>query len=95
MIITERQKQVLQHALGADSRYKKRQWGFRNNYFAEEGHHSWDVLLELTKLGLMQRHEPNREFVTGSYFYATVEGAKAIGFNSAQIKRTFDLKTKE
>ena len=48
-MITEKQKQLLQHMLGADSRYLKKQWGFRNHYCAGDNPQCPDRL-ELEKM---------------------------------------------
>ncbi len=73
--------QCLQHMLGADSRYPKRQWGFRN-YFDAGGkdQRSMDLLLEA---GYVLRGRAN-------YYHATIKGCRLLGFGKPAIKRALE-----
>lgn len=83
-MVTEKHKQILQHMLGADERYLKKEWGFRNHYTASEGHQSYNELLEMEKLGLVRSGNKFENTV----FWATKQGALEIGFKPAQLRRT-------
>jgi len=84
-MITEKQKRILQHMLGADSRYKKKEWGFRNHYCASDDVNCPErVELEAMKeIGLVTsgvRYECKT-------FWATRQGAIEIGFKPYQLKK--------
>jgi len=82
--ITDKEKGILQHMLGADSRYKKRQWGFRNHFAAEPGHTDFKTLEILESKKLVKRGSA----MTSTVFWSTKAGAISIGFKSYRI---FDL----
>lgn len=86
MEITAKQKQLLQHMLGADSRYMKKQWGFRNHFCAVDNKSDPDRLeLEnLEKAGLVK----SGDRLGSKTFWATKEGALAIGFKPYQLRKT-------
>lgn len=74
---------LLKHMLGADSRYKKKDWGFRNHFCASEGHSDLKHLIDMERFGLV---ESGKKF--GSInFYATKAGAVSIGFKPYQIAK--------
>lgn len=81
-MVTEKQKILLQHMLGADSRYRKKQWGFRNHFCASEGHADFPELQEMEKLELVK----SRIHGESIYFYATKKGALEIGFKPYQLR---------
>jgi hypothetical protein len=83
-MITEKQKELLQHMLGADSRYMKKQWGFRNHFCASEGHSDIKDLREMEKKGLVK----SGERIGSIFFWATEKGALAIGFKPYQLRKT-------
>jgi hypothetical protein len=85
MAITEKQKVILQHMLGADSRYKKKQWGFRNHFCASIGSPDDELLIELEKLKLVCSGNRSKD---QAYYFATKSGAEAIGFKPYQLKKT-------
>ena len=74
--------EILKHMLGADSRYKKKQWGFRNHYCA--GPDDFSLLDEMIGLGLLTNG--TRIFNTDKYYYATRAGAIAVGFKPYQLR---------
>lgn len=78
----ERYRELLQHTLGADSRYKKKQWGYRNRFVADEGHHDYPDLLRMEEAGLLT----SRIVLDQRTFHATKAGAVAIGFKPYQLK---------
>ena len=84
LAISADQKQLLQHMLGADSRYLKKQWGFRNHFVSTLGNKDHENLLVLEKSGLVKRGERMDSIV----FWATKEGALAIGFKPYQLRKT-------
>jgi hypothetical protein len=54
MEITQRQKQLLQHMLGADARYKKNQWGFRNHFAASPNSKDCVEFEKMEEIGLVK-----------------------------------------
>lgn len=78
--------ELLQHMLGADSRYKKKEWGFRNHFCASEGHSDLEDLKDMERFGLVESGSVFRSF----NFYATRAGAVAIGFQPYQLKKVFN-----
>ena len=80
--ITKKQEELLRHMLGADSRYMKKQWGFRNHYCAgDEGCSDRVELEKLEKDGLVT----SGQRFGYKTFWATKEGAIAIGFKKYQL----------
>jgi tRNA A37 N6-isopentenylltransferase MiaA len=71
--------------LGADSRYKKKQWGFRNHFCASVGTADDIELKEMEKLGLVKHRQYDKNQV---YYFATKKGAVQIGFKPYQLKNT-------
>lgn len=82
--ITNEEREVLTHMLGADSRYKKRQWGFRNHFVASPGHHDFKALESLEAKELVKRGT----ILKSTVFWATKAGAIAIGFKAYQLRKT-------
>ena len=78
----DKHKELLQHTLGADSRYLKKQWGFRNRFCSSVECTDHNELLELEKMGFMTSGERFGQIM----FWATKEGAKAIGFKAYQLR---------
>lgn len=66
--LSDAQLQVLRHTLGLTNSKTV----YRNYFFAEPGHHDWEHLLVLEKLGLMQRRR--NTFSTMVMFQATEAG---------------------
>lgn len=85
--LTEEQKKILQHMLGADSRYKKKEWGFRNHYVASLGNSVLETLAMMKEKGFVRSHSTPAYGESSVCFYATEKGMKAIGFSKAQIKK--------
>jgi len=86
LMVNEKQKQILQHMLGADSRYLKKQWGFRNHYCAGDNKDCSDRL-ELEKMqrdGLVK----SGDRIGSTTFWATKKGAESIGFKAYQLRNT-------
>ena len=84
MSITEKQTELLQHMLGADSRYLKKHWGFRNHFCTSINSVDYLPLKDL---------EDKRMVKSGTRFdyeafWATEKGAKAIGFKPYQLRKT-------
>lgn len=85
--LTPEQIQILQHTLGADSRYKKSQWGFRNQYCTRPD----DIELnKLVDMGLMNKGPASKLLGGDCYFWATEAGCKAIGFTKKQIAKAME-----
>ena len=83
--LTDKQIQLLQHTLGAGSRYKKKDWGFRNRFYASNGSDDYSELVNLEGDGYVVSSSGGDSDHT--YFEATIEGAKAVGFKSYQLKK--------
>ena len=85
-MIPEKQKSLLRHMLGADSRYLKKHWGFRNHYCAGDNKTCPDRL-ELEKMesnGLVK----SGKRLGNKTFWATRKGAVEIGFKPYQLRNT-------
>jgi len=76
----------LQHMLGADSRYKKNQWGFRNRFSA--GGDDVISMKRLEDLGFV-REVKSSVFI--DMFVATEAGCKHLGFNKKQIANAMNF----
>ena len=85
MSLTDQQEQILRHMLGADERYKKKQWGFRNRFCSSNGHQDQKTLEKLRDMGLVVSNKMQGDT---QYFFATRAGAKAIGFKPYQMRNT-------
>lgn len=85
-MITEKQKKLLQHMLGADSRYLKKEWGFRN-HFCAGSNKDCPERLELNKLELKGLVKSG-DRLGSKTFWATRKGAEAIGFTPCQLRKT-------
>ena len=88
-MITPKHEELLRHMLGADSRYKKKQWGFRNHFCAGEGHLDLPFLREMEQIGLVK----SREFMNEIFFSATKKGALEIGFKPYQFRNMKQMGT--
>ena len=78
--LTIQQVEILRHMLGAQTHIKKRKWGFRNYFNAENGHDDEPILIQLLKMDLVVRGRPG-------YWHCTVAGCVAAGLTPAQIRR--------
>lgn len=85
-MITEIQKELLQHMLGAGSHYLKKQWGFRNHYCASDNPECKNrlALEALEAEGFVK----SGERLGHKTFWATQKGALAIGFKPYQLRKT-------
>lgn len=81
--LTSIHKTLLQHMLGADSRYKKNQWGFRNHFCSSKDTADDINLREMVELGLA---ELGCEGEMGIFYHATKLGAITIGFKKYQLR---------
>ena len=81
--LTQKQRELLQHTLGADSRYSKKQWGFRNRFCADQGHSDYKDLIFLVDAGLMVKAKRLGQ----NFFFASKQGAIAIGFKPYQLRK--------
>jgi len=70
----------LQHMLGADSRYTKKQWGFRNHFSA-----GGDDVLSMKRLEKEGFVREIKSSLCDDLYVATEAGCKQIGFNKKQI----------
>lgn len=74
----------LRHMTGSDSRYKQRDWGFRNHYCANNSGSDYESMVRLEKMGCVIRSREESDMV---FFHATEAGCQLIGFNPKQIKK--------
>tara|TARA_R110000737_G_scaffold328612_1_gene343369 strand:- start:484 stop:765 length:282 start_codon:yes stop_codon:yes gene_type:complete len=90
--LTDSNIHKLQHMLGADSRYKKRQWGFRNNYMAGGlDFKEMDKMVDDGYLSAGRIRTRPEDLYKCRYYFATIKGAKAIGFKKYQLNKLKDL----
>ncbi len=85
--LSDKEIHLLEHMLGADSRYAKKKWGWRNYfYLSHRTGESYEALKSLQERGFLQANAP-RFNSDGGCFYATEYGCRAIGLHKAAIKR--------
>ncbi len=77
----------LRHMLGADSRYKHSQWGFRNRFLAAPGPQIASME-RLVALGLVDR---GREHDDGCCYRATEAGARIVGVTPRKLADLFPV----
>lgn len=68
----------LRHMLGVGLETPRKQWGYRNYYDAEPGHHRYPHLLMLRNLGLVTEQRPG-------HWSATLAGAQVAGVAEQQM----------
>ena len=85
--MTKKEEQILRHALGAEKRYPKKMWGFRNIYVSHPLISK--EIIDLVRKGLMKDHGPFMLLGSDEHLFSvTVKGREAIGLSEAQyIKR--------
>ena len=72
--------------LGADSRYKKNQWGFRNRFCA-----GGDDVFSMKRLESLGFVKEIRSSMFDDFYIATEAGCKHLGFNKKQITNALDF----
>lgn len=85
--ITDADMDKLRHMLGADSRYIKKQWGFRNHFCACIGSNDYIAMLRHELAGYVTKGRSENKM---TFFHATPKGCKALGFTKKQIERVFE-----
>lgn len=85
--LTDTQRKLLQHTLGARPDQNKKNYGYRNGYLASVGSTPHQEFKKMVDLGFAVAGESEDGM---QYFHATVEGCKAIGLGKAAIKRAFE-----
>lgn len=75
----------LKHMTGCDSRYPKKQWGFRNHF--APGGKDIESMERLEFVGHVIR---GNKYYDTNYFHATESGCKAIGMKPMQIKNALN-----
>lgn len=82
--INDEQKRLLQHMLGADDRYLKKEWGFRNHFCAAPSDTKTIAEFDdLEQKGMVTSGMRDNYKV----YWATKKGAIAIGFKPYQLKK--------
>lgn len=79
---------LLQHTLGAGTRYRKSQHGFRNLFCAGVDSDDDRTFQEMVSHGLA-RQGPLINDGDSRIYHATLAGCHAIGLHKAAIKRAF------
>lgn len=74
----------LMHMTGADSRYPKKQWGFRNHFAASVGGEDHSSMIRLEAAGFVTPGKAGKDL---AFYHATEAGCMAIGMSKAAIKR--------
>lgn len=89
--LTKREEEILRHMLGADARYKKSQWGFRNHFCSRKSGNDYETLMQLNRKGFVLINGQSPAFLPKDdvVFFATEDGCRAIGFTEKQVERTF------
>lgn len=72
--------EVLRHTLGVDSNKSRKQWGRRNYFNADEGHHDMPSIKRLVEAGLMEQYRPG-------YWRATALGMDVVGLRPEEARR--------
>lgn len=85
--LTDTQRKLLQHTLGARPDQNKRNYGYRNHFLASAGSKDFAEFIAMESAGLVESGPMTNGH---QYFRATVEGCKAIGLGKAAIKRAFE-----
>lgn len=88
--LSDEQEQILRHTLGADSRYKKSQWGFRNHFCAGMHSPQHEILRNLEASGYMVSGRVDGNNV---FYHATELACKALGFSAKRIKELKEDRT--
>lgn len=78
------QEQALRQALTGST---SKDLVYRNYYFADPYHHSWDTLLALEARGFMRR---GKMVGDGTYFHCTEAGALHVGLHLPTVKTAND-----
>lgn len=87
--LTDSQKLIIQHTLGARPEMDKKNYGYRNYYCVSVGSDRHRAVEALEALGMMSAgHHINER--RDRYYRATVAGCEAIGLTPKQIKRAFE-----
>lgn len=86
--LSDHERGILRHTLGAEPHIKRSRHGYRNHYCTEVGTNTFTTLLSMQSRGYMVCGMVIND---GScqYFHATVEGAVEIGLHTAALKRAF------
>lgn len=77
----------IRHMTGSDSRYTRKQWGFRNHFCASKSGGDYESMIRLEKSGYVVRGREQEESI---FFHATEKGLKAIGFTKKQIENALE-----
>lgn len=83
--ITEYDLNNIRHMTGAEARYNRKEWGFRNHFCAGEGSQNFLSMQKLLSAGYVTQGIKQE---MSTFFHATKEGCEAIGMNKKQIQNT-------
>ena len=83
--LTPEQVGMLKHTLGADSRYTKKEWGFRNHYCVSVGTPDHDLLQDLESKGYMVMGRSTYAGENSRFYRATRKACELLGFSARQI----------
>lgn len=87
--VNAKHAELLTHMLGAGPHIARKMHGYRNYFCAGIGGGDYQALVEMGAAGLVKAGGTINDG-TMQYFYATVEGCKAIGLHKAAIKRAME-----
>lgn len=85
--LTNEDMDNLRHMLGADDRYGRSSWGFRNYFAAEPNTEDDHSMQRLLAAGYVKTSGTRHSLI---YYHATPEGCEALGFTKAQKQRAMD-----
>lgn len=74
---------TLKHMVGAESRYQKKHWGFRNHYCCGGEPQEVDMFHRLELAGLVSQINSN---VSYKMYYVTRKGCAVIGLTKKQTE---------
>lgn len=80
----------LRHMVGAEPRYKKSQWGFRNHFCAAVEGEDIKVLRAMESAGLVHSGMTINDG-RDQYFHITYEGCRAIELGPAATRRAMGI----
>lgn len=84
---TERQLEYLKHMLGAQKRYSKKTWGFRNHFCTGKKCDHYADMKNLERLGLVRCGGGDPDIYGDSiFFFATEAGCLLAGLTKKRTK---------
>lgn len=88
-LIDDKAIEILRHALGIESRRKRKDWGFRNYFVCDDGHPSYLKCCALSEAGYMTRRL-TIGWCPGLWFCATRKGMIVAGLFEREADRILE-----